>query len=231
MGVRGRIVTLVVVGTVGMLLMGCAGSAVRESESFVPGHRSPGIVVVVPFFTSRTDFAGQKLVRYPGFEGYITVGEIAPEGPEIVTGLFRQRLIGNGYSVVSQELVERTLPSARSQEGKPEVLAQRLSLQLKGDAVLMGWVFRYRERIGNAWGAQRPASVSFVALLYNGRDGNLLWRGKFDETQKPLSEDALDFVSFLRRGGRWLTARQLASDGMNLILFTFPGEEKIRVNR
>ena len=96
---------------------------------------------------------------------------------------------------------------------------------------LWGWVFRYRERIGNAWGAQRPASVSFVALLYNGRDGNLLWRGKFDETQKPLSEDALDFVSFLRRGGRWLTARQLASDGINLILFTFPGEEKIRVNR
>lgn len=231
MGVRRKTVTLVMIGALATLLMGCTGPAVREGESLVPPQTSPGIIAVVPFFARRSNDASQKLVRYPGFEGYIPVGEILRQGPETVTSLFRQRLTSDGYHLVSQEMVARALPLARSSEGRPEVLAQRVAIEVKGDSVLMGWVFRYTERIGNAWGARQPASVAFVVLLFNGRKGKLSWRGKFDETQKPLSEDALDFFSFVRRGGRWLTARQLAADGVNLVLLTFPGQENARVNR
>lgn len=223
MGISRRICSLAMVGMVVILLMGCGGPTVRESESIVPSHRSPGVIAVVPFFVSYADTAGQRLVRCPGYEGYIAVGEIVPEGPQIITGLFRRRLVSDRYKLVSQEMIARTLPALENLEGRPEVLAQRLASQLRIDSVLIGWVFRFRERIGNAWGAQQPASVAFVALLFNGKDGKLLWRGKFDETQKPLSENVLEFFSFVRRGGRWVTARQLASDGISCILLTFPG--------
>jgi phosphatidylglycerophosphatase A len=116
-------------------------------------------------------------------------------------------------------------------EEKPEVLAQRLAHELRSDSVLMGWVFRYGERVGNAWGARQPASVAFVALLFDGGDGKLLWRGRFDETQKPLSEDMMGLSSFVQRGGRWVTARELAADGVNRVLLSFPGEKEVGVDR
>lgn len=231
MGRTGRICSVVMIGIVGVLLMSCGGATVRESESMVPSHRDPGVIALVPFSASRPDTSGGRLVRFPERGGYITGGEIVPESPQIITGLFRRRLVGKGYNLVSQEMVARELPALRRQEERPGVLAQKLAFQLKVDSVLMGWIFRYRERIGNAWGVEQPASVAFMALLFDGGDGKLLWRGKFDETQKPLSENVLLFFSFVRRGGRWLTAKQLASDGISRILLTFPGEEKVGVNR
>lgn len=231
MGITRRIGLLARLGVVGVSLMGCGESAVRDSQSFIPRYRDPGMIALVPFFPFRTDRPDQRLVRPPGFEGFVTVGEIAPEGAQTITSLFIKKLIGTGYSLVPKEMVVKTLPSGETLEEKPEILAQRLALQLRSDSVLMGWVFRYRERIGNAWGARQPASVAFVALLFNGRDGELLWRGRFDETQQPLSEDILALSSFVRRGGRWVTARELAADGVNRVLLTFPGEKKVGVDR
>lgn len=231
MGITRGIGLLVVMGIIAVFLMGCAESTVRDSQTFIPHYRDPGIIAAVPFLPYYLDRPDQRLVRPPGFEGFITVGEIAPEGAQTITSLFTKKLIGSGYNFVSREMVVKTLPSAESLEEKPEDLAQRLALQLRSDSVLIGWVFRYRERIGNAWGARQPASVAFVALLFNGRDGELMWRGRFDETQKPLSEDILALSSFMRRGGRWVTARELAADGVNRVLLTFPGEKKAGVER
>jgi hypothetical protein len=140
-------------------------------------------------------------------------------------------LITSGRVLVSQETLGKALRMIPEQGQDPEVLTQRLGSEMKVNSVLMGWVFRYSERMGNAWGARKPASVSFGAVLFDGRDGKLLWRGKFDETQKALSENLLNLGSFVRRGGRWLTARQLAADGVNRVLLNFPGEGQVGVNR
>jgi len=223
MRIRRRICSMTIIGTVGIFLVGCNGTAVRESESIAPSYRNPGIIALVPFFVGRPDTTGQRLARCPRCEGYIVVGEIAPEVPQIVTSLFRRRLILDQYNLVAPEMVADTLPTSRSLEEQPEVLAQRLAPRVKADSVLVGWVFRYRERIGGPWAAQEPASVAFVAILFNAKDGRLLWRGKVDETQEPLSENVLKFSSFVRRGGRWLTAKQLAADGTNRLLMSFPG--------
>ncbi len=231
MGINRRIGLLVVMVTVGVFLMGCAGPSVRDSQSLIPHYRDPGTIAPVPLFVYLPDRADQRLVRPPGFEGFIAVGEIAPEGPRTITSLFTKELIGNGHNVVSQEMVMKTLRSMGDLEEKPEVLAQRLAHELRSDSVLMGWVFRYRERVGNAWGARQPASVAFVALLFDGGDGQLLWRGRFDETQKPLSEDMMGLSSFVQRGGRWVTARELAADGVSRVLLSFPGEKEVGVDR
>lgn len=211
--------------------MTCNGPRVRDSESVSPTGEDPGIIILVPFFVSRPEEPGRLLVRCPRCEGYLTVGQVAPEGPAIVTGLFRRDLSRDGYNLVAPEMVERVLSKVGHLEGRPEVLAQRLASALNADSVLMGWIFQYRERIGSDWGARRPASVTFVAFLFDGKDGRLLWRAKFDETQRPLSEDILGFPSFIRRGGRWVSAKELASDGVNLILLRFPGQGEVKVNR
>ncbi|MBW2057460.1 MAG: hypothetical protein JRH07_12090 [Deltaproteobacteria bacterium] len=225
-----RMGSLLEMAMAGVVLVGCAGSAVRESQSLVPSDTDPGVIAVVPFHASGAD-AERELLRYGGFTGYVAAGDVAAQGPETVTTLFRQRLIAHGYSLVSQEIIAEAPSFATRFQENPLAFARRLAREVKADSVLMGEVFRYRERVGNAWGARQPASVAFVALLVRGENGESLWRGRFDETQKPLSEDALDFFSFVRRGGRWLTARELASDGINRVLLTFPGLGRVGVNR
>ncbi len=94
--------------------------------------------------------------------------------------------------------------------------------QLSADAVLMGRVYRFRERLGSAYSADSPASVSFDVLLISMEDGRVLWHGRFEETQQPLSENLFTINSFFKRKARWLTAEELADDGLREVLTTFP---------
>ncbi|NIQ39819.1 MAG: hypothetical protein GTN81_14705 [Proteobacteria bacterium] len=225
-----RIRFLDMIGLVATIMLGCNGSMGREVRTMSTTLENPGIVVLVPFFVSRPDKSGRRVVRCPGCEGYMTIGEIAPEGPQVITDHFRRKLSRIGYTLASEEMVEEIFPSLRHLEQKPGVLAQKIALELQADSVILGWTFQYRERIGGDWGAERPASVTFVAVLLDGRSGRLLWHSKFDETQRPLSENILHLPTFLRRGGRWVTASELASDGVGHVLLRFPGRDDVRVN-
>jgi hypothetical protein len=80
------------------------------------------------------------------------------------------------------------------------------------DAVLSGVVRRYVERVGGPGGAFKPASVSFTLELRT-PEGELLWSGTFEETQRALSEDLGSLPRAWRRGFKWLTADELATEG------------------
>jgi TolB-like protein len=82
------------------------------------------------------------------------------------------------------------------------------------DAVLTGRVQRYRERVGDEWGAKSPASVAFVLDLVDVRRGDVIWTARFDETQKSLSENIFALGDIGQRGVRWLSAEQLVQEGV-----------------
>ena len=82
------------------------------------------------------------------------------------------------------------------------------------DAVISGRLLRFRERVGEEWGIQSPASVAFVIDLWDVKRGDLIWSGQFDETQKPLSQNIFALGEFTQRGGRWLTAEELTLEGV-----------------
>jgi len=99
----------------------------------------------------------------------------------------------------------------------PAVEATRLrqiGQAVYADAVLTGRVQRYRERVGDEWGAKSPASVAFVLDLIDVRRGDIVWSASFDETQKSLSENIFAIGDIGQRGVRWLTADQLAQEGV-----------------
>jgi hypothetical protein len=80
------------------------------------------------------------------------------------------------------------------------------------DAVLTGVVRRYVERSGGPGGASRPAAVWF-GLELRTLDGEVLWSGSYDETQRALSDDLGSLGRAWQRGFRWVTAADLASYG------------------
>src|SRR5918992_897526 len=82
------------------------------------------------------------------------------------------------------------------------------------DAVMVGRVQRFRERIGDDWGVKSPASVAFVLDLIDVRRGDVIWSARFDETQKALSDNIFGLGDIGQRGVRWLRAEQLATDGV-----------------
>ncbi len=82
------------------------------------------------------------------------------------------------------------------------------------DVLLVPQIIFWQERDGGEMGAQRPASVTLDMYLININQENLISRYHFDETQESLSSNLLDIGKFMDRSGKWLTAKDLAAEGM-----------------
>ena len=72
-------------------------------------------------------------------------------------------------------------------------------------------------------GVELLLAVQMTEHLLRVEDGVLVWRGAFDRTQSSLMEDILQIASFYREKARWVTAKELAEEGVEKILETFPG--------
>ena len=59
-------------------------------------------------------------------------------------------------------------------------------------------------------------------VLIRVEDGRVLWKKNFQETQQPLSDDLFKLESFLERGGKWVTAEELAQSGLKNVFKSFP---------
>ena len=141
-----------------------------------------------------------------------------PRAPELDAAELLARI---AYSVTSampnwqivsdrevREVAETLSPAAEA------VRIRQIGQGVYADAVLTGRVQRYRERVGDEWGAKSPASVAFVLDLVDVRRGDVIWTARFDETQKSLSENIFALGDIGQRGVRWLSAEQLTQEGV-----------------
>ncbi|MCB2192889.1 MAG: hypothetical protein KQI62_15065 [Deltaproteobacteria bacterium] len=94
--------------------------------------------------------------------------------------------------------------------------------KLGADAVLVGFIFRFRQRQGTAYAVDKPASVAFDLTIVRVRDGSVIWKNSFDETQQSLSADLLNLNQYMKHGLRWFTAEELGRIGMTRLLQRFP---------
>lgn len=104
-------------------------------------------------------------------------------------------------------------------------IVQRTGSELRADVIAVGYIYRYKERVGYAYSAEHPASVAFEIHLISVKDGSTLWRGIYDKTQKSLMEDVFQASSFFKGRGKWLTARELTKLGVDEVFKTFSGFE------
>ena len=101
-------------------------------------------------------------------------------------------------------------------------LARKTGEALRADLVMTGFVWRYKNRVGGDRAASSPASVGFDLILIHTADGKMLWTERFEETQRALSENILNAKTFLDRGGKWVTAEELAKEGLREIFKKYP---------
>ncbi len=106
--------------------------------------------------------------------------------------------------------------------GTPRKLAVKFGENLGADLVVVGAVWRFREKGAGAQTPESPASVAFAVYLVEVSSGKRLWRNAFDGTQKILSEDLLGGLKQVKIGMRWISVTELARLGVASVFKKFP---------
>jgi hypothetical protein len=186
-------------------------------------------LAILPFIVERIEDPSRGAVC-PICKGVYRKGGILPDARNTLTRLLQEKMEAVGtFKVLPAEKVQEALSQSdkRQFDLTPTRSSIRLGKTLNMDFIFVGFLFRFEERIGSSIGAEKPASVGFDIHLIRLRDEKRLWDGKFDETQKPLSENLFKIGSFVRRRASWLTAEELSSVGMDEMLRRFPGPKEL----
>lgn len=206
------------------LIIGLAIGMISEAGAQV----KPG-VAIISFFVERVKDPARGAIC-PICKGAYRKGDIQPGSQNILTRLLYQKMEASGaFRVIPGERVEGALShtNRKQLEEKTLLLAPALGKELGADFLFFGYLFRFEERVGSSLGVEKPASVGFDLHLLRARDGRIVWTTKFDETQRPLSENILKIGSFFRRGASWVKADELASVGMDEALKALPGPQEL----
>lgn len=99
-----------------------------------------------------------------------------------------------------------------------------LAKKLNAEYLAMPVLYCWGERSGSAVSASRTARVGFHLHIYDPETGKEIWGGDLNEWQAPLSDNILDVPDFIARGGRWVSARDLAISGALKLIDKFQKE-------
>jgi len=172
---------------------------------------------------------GTATVTCPVCSTGFSPGRILPGAEKIVEAVLIEALREyKNIEIISAEKSEGVFKRTETESLKSNLLnvCKKSGRELEADYVVVGFVFRYVERIGYDYSAEKPASVGFDVHVLPIKDGGSLWHGVFDKTQKSLMEDAFQISSFFKGGGKWLTVRQLTRQGMEEVLKKIPVFER-----
>lgn len=218
-----NLILLLILGFFLVFFSGCASGQPTQKPT---EPIQMGTVLVMPFQNLHQTCGIDISFRCP-FIGAIYEINMANEGAaEFLTENLFSRLQGRkdlNLIEPQQALGARSAVLAKSIGELPEKeLILETARTAGADSIIVGRIFRYRERVGTAYSVDTPASVAFDILLIRVSDGQLLWVGRFNETQKSLFENLFWLSKFISRSARWLTADELANSGLAEVMESFP---------
>jgi hypothetical protein len=208
------------------LLSGCYSASGVSTAYIEEKDTTFKRIAVLPFETLSPEEAAKKAVT-ASLPASMIEGQNEPGTPErIIQDFFWEALAAyRKFDLVSPDRAGGIYQQVLTTSFKitmPEAI-QKVGAELSADGVVVGYVYRFRERQGYDYAVEKPASVSFEINLYRCRDGALVWKGIFDKTQTSLMEDMLTASYFIKDRGRWITAGALAKQGVEDTLKRFPG--------
>ena len=178
-------------------------------------------MVVAGFLPVMSQSEKPDVIR-SSLSGAVIMAEPVPQdvANKMTDDLFERLLKDKDYDLISPAQTRGVFLSLVSSElvSNDIEIYKKVGRAFSADTVLMGYIYRWREREGTAYAVNRPASVAFDLYLIRSDDGAILWKGKFDKAQRSLSENILDMDTFLKGGGKWMNAEELAGLGLEDLL-------------
>ena len=200
------------------LAAGCVRKTAPASKSPASGDAPASAVAfldkkfaVLPFAIPATD---ADLLA-----GYLPSARHVPEvAPVHLDAALEQDLAGAKQQFVPAKMAASCAKSAPRGDEPGRLGTLRTYVNIGkcagADYVVVPMVIDWRERDGSEIGATKPASVDFVLYLIDVRTGAMVRNFHFDETQQSLVSNILDAKKFVSRNGRWLSAIELAQEGL-----------------
>jgi hypothetical protein len=177
---------------------------VVESNQNAKTNEAMALVAVVPF-----------QARQPTGRSIGTTAKVTWDNADLVSSYFTDAMVARGVSVISPSDLEGAFANQGDVVPRlnPRATAEKAHHDFGATAVAIGMVTRWREREGSAAGAKQPASIAFEVSLHEAPSGRRLWTGRFDETQKSITESIFRARQYPGGGTRWLSAEEFARWG------------------
>jgi hypothetical protein len=223
--VRSKILTAIGLSLgllISSLASGCAG--MRQEGEGDPAIAHLKRIGLAPVVDMARVYGPERSARAPLTGKVFVTGSAAPELAAMMTARIEEHLAAQGFEVVGPATVQAAMDQVDASAAGP--LAQHglvltAGRNLEVDAVLVGYLYRVREREGGRFAAAAPASVAYGLYLMETGQGRLIWFDEFDETQKSLDENLLAFGTFLKRRGEWISADQMVAQSLKEMLSGF----------
>ncbi len=209
--------------TIGLILLSaCKADVILPKTS--PKSSDMAKISILPFRDVSAVYGENKNIRCPICGKIFLTGEVAEAADHTLTDhmfyLLQERKDIQLVPIGQAQGVWGGLLSASKHTLSERELLINTGRALNVDAVMVGYLYRYRDRIGNQYSVDSPASVAFEIHLIRVSDGRLVWSGHFDETQRSLSENLFQIGTFLKRKARWVSAQEMAISGLENIIGT-----------
>lgn len=206
-----------------LALTGCAG----PGEKTVPIGEGIYIkkIAIMPFQSDVGLNRYQESIQCPLCGTVFRKGLIERHAEERLTTLvFDYLQVNTQYKLIPPAEVQGAMSQVFSRRFDSNTIPFIVDIgeAVGADAVLVSYVYRYKERVGTSYSVKSPASAAFDLHLVSVKRGVILWKGGFDGTQKSLSENVLDIRRFFKGGAKWLTVDEWASQGLEQTMKTFP---------
>ncbi len=200
-----------------IILSGCMSKETTpESDYNLSGTEK---ILVLPFKDMTMIYGQDASVRCPVCGRVFITGRVPVDAAERLTN----SLVSNLKSRKRYKIVTSSLVSEEQTFSERKLIVKK-GREYNADAVIAGYIYRYKERVGNRYSVKSPASVAFGIHLISTKGGRIIWSGHFDETQRSLSENLFKLKKFIKRKASWITADEMATNGFEDILSTFPNK-------
>jgi hypothetical protein len=195
--------TLLVIASCSVMLSGCGvktGEPADSGQSHFPQINCIGVLPA-------TFLAKGQVVPV-----YVPEEKSSRQGVQVMNEILSEQLGGksNIRFIGIDQLASLDLTGG---ENTLEI-ARLAGKNINCNAVLESTVKRFSQRIGGRYSVESPASVSFEMRLFSLETSSVLWSAKFDEVQKSVMENILEWNKATTRGFVWVTAEELMQEGV-----------------
>ena len=209
-----RVTSRILAAALALLLLASLGACQkRTSREHAPTVIPQEFRVGVAWFTQPTTTSELITGQLPVHQGKIGPGPL-------------KELDSTFARTLSQESNRQyvTLPAPVSmpgmslhESGSPQALQTWLAIGRKADVdlLLVPQVISWQERDGGEAGVAKGAAIKVEFFLLDIARARLLKRAVFEEEQIGLTDNLLTVDKFFKRRGRWVSATELAQEGMS----------------
>ena len=206
-----RFAKIVVLSTLCLALLLAAGCGTKKRTAAVP--RPDGKLAVAGF--SNPVYNWQILAGYLDEEGNPVPDGTLEALDAVLIDTLQEHQVFDYITPMAVKQCEEVVVFEES--GLPKVSAWKYWLGvakcIQADVLLVPQVTSWSERVGSTSGVEAPASVALDFYLIDVKNERMT-RARYEETQESLIENLLTAKKFASRGGQWVTATRLASDGI-----------------